>query len=210
MTFKYLPILSFVALCSINRGLGDSADTQNIRLQSEVQPDGQRVLHGMDRSWHPDGSKWSELQFRNGKKIGRELEWDLRGNTMVDRTWKDGMQWTGKFEIMGEGLVEEYQNGQLVMTTDLEGIPANGPHISNHGDPYRVYVHGHLVYEDELWSIPGAPQLNPRDSHIGSVRIAVRAQSESKEQEATPSEKKIVQEWVERGIAPKPHAPRHR
>ena len=58
----------------------------------------------------------------------------------------------GQYRPMMEGLIEHYRDGNLTLTTDLEGKPYNGRHTSTHGRPNRIYKNGIPVRTYPIWA----------------------------------------------------------
>jgi antitoxin component YwqK of YwqJK toxin-antitoxin module len=43
-------------------------------------------------NWYPDGRKWRERHYSQGKQSGPELAWDENGREWLHKEWRDGKE----------------------------------------------------------------------------------------------------------------------
>lgn len=75
------------------------------------------IRHGITSIFHPSGYKHSEIEFKNGKKDGKLVQWFEDGRKQIEAEFKDG-QYHGNYCSWWEnGNLKEkgrYQNGKRV------------------------------------------------------------------------------------------------
>ena len=74
----------------------------------------------------------------------------------------------GEYLLLMEGLIEHYQDSKLVLTTNLDGKPYQGVHISTHGRPSRDYKNSIPIRVWPSWSgkwLPSDGHGNPIDKN---------------------------------------------
>ena len=80
-------------------------------------------------SWHMNGKKWSELNFINGKKNGKQINWydngqkEVEGNYDNDKPVKTWLWWY----IDGAPM----QEGEYSMQGNFEGLYFINPPVPN-------------------------------------------------------------------------------
>lgn len=94
-------------------------DGKQMLLESHYQ---QGLPAGLWQAWFPDGQKWRELSFVDGKQQGLVTEWDKEGTKRAEVNFEQGLRqgvsrlWTAD----GRQFEQTYEDGRLVSTKEVE------------------------------------------------------------------------------------------
>ncbi len=83
----------------------------------------QGAIHGLSRSWYPNGNLESEREFCDNKKHGVSSAWYANGALRLIETYENDLLKTGAYySKMGESIVSTVENGTGTVTLyDSEG-----------------------------------------------------------------------------------------
>lgn len=84
---------------------------------AEYEHEGEQMLHGMSRHWHPNGQLEREGEFDMGAKTGRFTHWHANGQKRVQGEYADGKQqglWVWWHPNGQKSAIGRYNDGELV------------------------------------------------------------------------------------------------
>ncbi len=135
------------------------------RVREQWCEKGASVRHGPFVSWHTDGTKAMEGEYRDGQLTGHWVAWHRNGQKSREGDYRDGKeqgQWTFWREDGTKELEVTFRDGVEVARQEMTGSPTRLP--SSPGDKPKeliAFLDKYFVYPDYEWLFCSYLATNP-------------------------------------------------